>query len=310
MLEPLEIAELVERVLRASVDGRARGPLRTVVEPMFGWFATMPAIVDIGEFHAVGAKLVSAAPGNATRGLPTHQAVIVLLDRYSGAVAAIVAGEHITELRTAAMSAIAAKALGRANGRVHAILGAGTQGRAHLAMYSALSLVRDVRVWSRTRTRAQSLARDAQLRGLAVQLCATADEAVRGADVVTTATSATAPIFSPAVVAPGTHVNAVGSCVPTHRELPAELMAKASIFVDSRAGAFAEAGDLLLAIKDGRLASEAVRGELGEVLAGKIPGRTSNDEITVFESLGMGILDVACAQYAVEKVAAKERTAP
>ena len=307
MLEPLEVAELVERVLRASADGRAHGPLRTVVKPAFGWFATMPAVVDMGEFHAVGAKLVSAAPGNVTRGLPTHQAVIALLDRSTGAVDSIVAGEHITEMRTAAMSAVAAKALGRSNGRVHAILGAGAEGRAHLAMYASLSMVRDVRVWSRDRLRAQALARDAQVRGLAVQLCGTADEAARGADVVTTATAAATPILSAGVIAPGTHVNAVGSCVPEHRELPGELMAKGSIYVDSRAGGLAEAGDILLAVKDGLLTTDAIRGELGEVLAGKVPGRTGNDEITIFESLGMGILDVACAQYAVNKVVAKER---
>jgi thiomorpholine-carboxylate dehydrogenase len=247
-----------------------------------GHFASMPAAGAAG----MGAKLVSIYPANAALGLPTHLALIVLFDPQTGAPLAVMDGRLITELRTAAVSAVATRALARPDAKVLAILGSGVQARSHI---EALRLVRDfaeVRVWSRTPENAERLA--AEFGAMAMP----AEAAVREADVVVTATSATTPVLAGAWLKPGAHVNAVGWAGPNGRELDDAAIRQSVVIVDTREGVMREAGDVLLS-------GAAIHAELGEVLGGK--SSVPPDATTVFESVGMAVEDLAAARMVYDR---------
>jgi thiomorpholine-carboxylate dehydrogenase len=278
--ELLPMADLIPAMEQALIDfsaGRAQQPLRTVmaVEPPGGYCYVMPAVAQ-----AIGVKIVSLYPGNAAKGLPSHMAMIFLMDRDSGAPLAVMDGEVITAMRTAAVSAAATQRLAAADAKVLAILGSGVQARSH---YQALRLVRDfaeIRVWSPTPAHCQAFAEE-----IGAACAADAEQAVRGADVVVTATSATQPVLRGAWLKPGCHVNAVGAPRPDWRELDDGVMAQ-RLFVDSRASALAESGDVILS-------GAAIYAEIGEVLAGRVPAHS--EDTTVFKSLGLAVEDVAAA---------------
>ncbi len=296
VLTPRALRGLMRDTLAAAARGAAHGPLRTVLALEGAWFGTMPAFVRLDGLSGLGAKLVSVFPGNAARGLPTHRAVVLLCDPQNGAAVALVAAEGITERRTAAVSVVATERLAARPRGTLAILGAGVQGRAHLEAFIDAGPCAGLRVWSPTRARADALAREARDAGLAVIVTGSPDEAVRGADVIVTATAALEPLFAACDVADGAHVNAVGACIPDRRELPPELVAEANVYVDSLAGAAAEAGDLILAARDLGRERIAIRAELGTMLADP-ERRDPPARVTIFESLGLGIEDVACAAY-------------
>jgi ornithine cyclodeaminase/alanine dehydrogenase-like protein (mu-crystallin family) len=263
------------RALAELSAGRVVQPVRTIVPvaPHRGFFGVMPAYAG-----ALGAKLVTFYPGN--QGIPTHHAVILLFKPETGEPIAIMDGRLITEMRTAAASAVATQHLARPDSSVLAILGSGVQARSHL---EALRLVRpfsEVRVWSPRHAQAFAERHD-------VRAVATPAEAVRGADVVVVATSSQTAVLRGSWLSPGAHVNAVGATRPEWRELDDELMARASLFVDSREAARQESGDVMAAT--GKVT------EIGEVVAGVVPGRSSPDEITLFKSVGVGVEDVATA---------------
>lgn len=278
--ELLPMADLIPAMEQALIDfsaGRAQQPLRTVmaVEPPGGYCYVMPAVAQ-----AIGVKLVTLYPGNAAKGLPSHMAMIFLMDRDSGAPLAVMDGEVITALRTAAVSAAATQRLAAPEAKVLAILGSGVQARSHC---QALRLVRDfaeIRVWSPTPAYCQAFAEE-----IGAHCAADAEQAVRGADVVVTATSATQPVLRGAWLKPGCHVNAVGAPRPDWRELDDVVMAQ-RLFVDSRAAALAESGDVILS-------GAAIYAEIGEVLAGQVPAHS--EDTTVFKSLGLAVEDVAAA---------------
>lgn len=275
----LPMAELIPAMERALVQfsaGQVTQPVRSgiVVDPPGGFFFMMPAWAE-----GLGVKIVTFFPKNAERGIPTHMATIFLADPETGAPLAVMDGTVITELRTAAVSAAATKLLAPPEARVLAILGSGVQARSH---WEALRLVRpfdDVRVWSRNPEHAQRCA--TEIGGTAME----AEAAVRGADVVVTATSSRTPVLQGAWLKPGCHVNAVGSCRPDWRELDDAAMGHV-VFVDSRAGALQEAGDILLS-------GATIYAEIGEALAGKVP--VPPGQTTVFKSLGMAVEDIAAA---------------
>jgi alanine dehydrogenase len=265
----------------SSGGGRVVQPVRTVlpVAPHQGFFAVMPAYAG-----ALGAKLVTFYPQNV--GIHTHHAVIVLFKAETGESLAMMDGRLITEMRTAAASAVATQRLARADASVLAILGSGVQAKSHLA---ALRLVRsftEVRVWSPRHAPAF-----AQRHG--VKAVATAADAVRGADVVVVATSATTPVLQGRWLSPGTHVNAVGATRPDWRELDDDLVTTARVFVDSREAALRESGDVMAA--RGEVA------EIGAVVAGVDPGRRTAQEITLFKSVGVAVEDVAAAALVLQQ---------
>ena len=278
-----QIIPALERALIDLSMGKVTQPVRTVIsipEPE-GWLGIMPAVY--GEF--MGAKLVTVYPANAKTNLPTHQAVIQLFSSLTGEPLASMDGRLITEMRTAAVSAIATNLLASAEARILAILGSGVQARSHL---NALSMVRtftEVRVWSPTQANAQRLAAET-----GALYMPTAEAAVRDADVIVTATNAAEPILRGEWLKPDAYVNAMGAVGPAKRELDTAAM-QAQIVVESRASALVESGDILLS-------GASIYAELGELLAD--PLRPKPAGRLVYKSLGIAIEDLVCAQIVYE----------
>jgi ornithine cyclodeaminase len=279
-------------------------PLRTVIEVGLqkAFFGVMPAFIH--EPAALGTKVVSVFPSNTAAGLPTHLATIVLLDSMTGELLSIMDGRFITEVRTAAVSAVSVKLLAQPEASRLAIIGSGVQARSHL---EAIGLVRDlaeVRVWSPSQDRRAAFAHEMQARSTAaITVAASAREAVDGADLVVLATASREPVVSHEWIAPGTHICAVGACRPDQREMDSALVSRGRLFVDSRTGALAEAGDIVIPMAHGAFDETHLAGELGEVAAGTVRGRTSREEVTIFKSLGMAVEDIAAAHLAYLKAA-------
>jgi ornithine cyclodeaminase/alanine dehydrogenase-like protein (mu-crystallin family) len=292
-LPPAECADAMASVLAAHARGEAYMPLRSMMMPpgAAGFMGLMPAWRG-GTAPVFSLKTVCVMPENPARGLDAHQGAVTLYDGETGMPTAILDASAITEIRTAAVSALATRLLAREDARILGIIGAGVQAAAHL---HALRLVRDfdrVRVYSPTREHAERLG---------VEVAPSARDAVHDADVVVTATNAREPVLERAWLADGAHVNAVGASQPASRELDTATVAAAALFCDSRESLEHEAGEYRLAIDEGRIDPAAhVRAELGEVAAGLHPGRTSPRELTLFRSLGLGIEDLAAAELAVD----------
>lgn len=299
-LSPEECADAMAAVLAAHARGEALMPLRSMVpfEGAAGFIATMPAWRG-GSDPVFSLKSLVIAPGNPARGLDTHQGTVTLFDGETGEPRAILDASAVTSVRTAAVSAVATRTLARPDSRVLTILGAGVQGRSHLTALTSLRDFDEVRVYARSPEHARALAD-----GRAV-VASSAEEAVRGADVVVLATSSAEPVIHRDWLSPGAHVNAIGASVPSSRELDVETVAACALFCDSRESLRNEAGEFRLAVEQGAIAGEEhVRGELGEVLAGLAPGRTGPEELTVFRSLGLAVEDLAAAERAVSRARA------
>jgi ornithine cyclodeaminase/alanine dehydrogenase-like protein (mu-crystallin family) len=297
-----ECIEVMEEALAALARGEMYLPLRFVVRPpdAAGFIGLMPAYRG-GVSPAFGLKAINVIPDNPRlRGLDAHQGGVLLSDGESGEPVAFLNASAITEIRTAAVSGVATRALAREDARELAILGAGVQARAHLAAMRAVRNFDRVRIYSRTPEHARALAEQ----GAAVAV-ESAEEAVRDADVVVTATSAAEPVVLRPWLKSGVHINAVGACLPHVRELDTRTVADAAFFTDRRESAENEAGDFVVAQKEGAIGPDHIRAELGEVVAGMTPGRSSDVEITIFESLGLAIEDLAAADHVVRRARAE-----
>jgi ornithine cyclodeaminase/alanine dehydrogenase-like protein (mu-crystallin family) len=279
LLTMRDCIEAMDEVLRSLARGELHQPLRPVTRPdgADSLMGLMPAYRG-GERPAWSLKEIVIAPANPARGLDAHQGAVLLHDGETGQLRALLNASAITEIRTAAVSAVATRALARQAGRVVAILGGGVQARSHEEAMRAVLPEAEIRTWTRSDG-------------------GTPEEVLRDAEVVCTCTSAREPILRREWLAPGAHVNAVGSSVPSARELDADTVAGATLVVDRRESALNEAGDLLLA----GFGAERIAAELGEVLVGSHPGRTSPSELTVFKSLGLGVEDLAAAELVVRK---------
>jgi alanine dehydrogenase len=301
-----DLVPLMERALAAFSSGAVVQPLRTAlpVEAHGGVLLLMPAHL---REQAMGLKAVTFYPGNAARGLPTHLATILLHDPPTGALLAVMDGRLITEMRTAAVSAAATKHLARRGADVVALLGAGVQARSHLEALREVVAPREVRVWTRTRAHAEAFAQEMTARhGVRVMACESPEGAVRGAEIICTMTSSQTPVLEGRWLAPGAHINAVGASRPTWRELDTDAVVRSRLFVDSRAAAVVEAGDIVGPRTAGVITDAHIQAEIGEVFAGRHPGRTNAGEITLFKSLGMAVEDVATAQLAYERARAQK----
>jgi len=303
-LPPRACAESMAAVLAARARGETYMPLRSVMAApgAAGFMGLMPAWrggqQDRGAMFAL--KAICVIPDNPARGLDAHQGTVTLFDGETGMPTAILDASAITAIRTAAVTAVATEVLARAGARTLAILGAGVQGRAHLR---ALAGVRDfgqVRVYAPTRAHAQALVDEADLAGTELSVAASAEDAVRGADVVVAATNAREPVLQRAWLEPGAHLSAVGASTPQAKEIDTATVAASALFCDSRESVLAEAGEFQLAVTEGLIAGEEhIRAELGEVLAGTAPGRWDDGELTMFRSLGIAVEDLAAAETAV-----------
>lgn len=301
-----EAVEVVEGALAALARGEAIQPLR---QPLWtpdrsGLLGLMPGMLlgTIPEQRelppVMGLKAVSVFLDRH----PSHQGLVLLFDAQRGTPLAIFDAESITAIRTAAASGVATRHLAREDVAELAILGAGVQAATHLEAMRSVRPVARVRVWSRTVERARRFAEEqSATHGVPVEAVASARDAVDGAGLVCTCTSSAEPVLEGAWLSAGAHVNAVGACTPKARELDAAAVARARVYVDSRESATHEAGDLLLARSEGALAEDPVMGELGEVILGRVPGRRSAEEITLFESLGLAVEDLASAVHVLAK---------
>ena len=289
----LQMPELIEAMEQALVEfsaGRVQQPMRTILQ--FGaagsLFGSMPTYVS--SLPALGAKLVTVCHGNANLGLGTHQAIIVMLNPETGVTEAILDGRYITEVRTAAVSAVSTRRLARKDAQVLGIVGSGVQARSHCKALGLVRRFREVRAWSPNPERLREFA--AETGSLAME---SAEAAVRGADVVVAVTPSPTPVIQREWVGDGAHVIAVGSCLPSRRELDPALVARARLIVDSREAALKEAGDVVMGIAEGRWTAEHIAAELGE-----LPARQNDREITVFKSVGLAVEDIFAAQLVLK----------
>jgi ornithine cyclodeaminase/alanine dehydrogenase-like protein (mu-crystallin family) len=301
-----ECIDVMAAVLAAHARGELHQPLRTVARPPSsdGFMGLMPAHRS-GERPLFALKAVCIFPGNPARGLDAHQGTVTLFDGTTGEPAAILDASGITAIRTAAVSAVATRLLAVEDAARLAILGAGVQAAAHLEAMLAVRDIERVTIYSRTRARAERLARKAGGR-VRIEVTDSAERALRDAQVVVTATNAREPVLRREWLAAGAHVNAIGASAPTSRELDTATLAACALFADSRESVVNEAGDYQIAVREGAIAGpEHIRAELGEVLAGLRPGRTDPAELTVFRALGLAIEDLAAAEHAVDSARAR-----
>jgi ornithine cyclodeaminase/alanine dehydrogenase-like protein (mu-crystallin family) len=294
----LTMPEAVRAVKEAFIQlstGQAHAPARTSLEiPELRTTAlVMPAYLPAAK--RIGLKLISLCEDNPAKGLPLAQAVTILMDAETGTPLAVLDASYLTAVRTGAASGAATDALARKDARVAAVFGAGVQGRTQLEAVASVRPLEKALVFD---VDARAADRFAEEMGRALSLRvepAPSPQALRQADIVCTATTSAVPVFADADLKPGAHINAVGSYKPHVRELPSETVARARVFVDHRASALEEAGDLIIPLRAGLIAETHILAEIGAVLAGLAPGRLSDDEITLFKSVGNAVQDLAVA---------------
>jgi ornithine cyclodeaminase/alanine dehydrogenase-like protein (mu-crystallin family) len=299
-LPPQACAEAMAAVLAGHARGETHLPLRSVMMPPDapGFMGLMPGWSRGDGTGAFALKAVCIMAGNPARGLDAHQGLVTLFDGETGVPTAILDASAITAVRTAAVTAVATGALARPDATTLAVLGAGTQARAHLRALAGVRAFERVWIYAPTTAHAEDVAAEASTAGVTV--AASAQEALRDADVVVTVTSAREPVLRREWLKPGAHLNAVGASSPRNREIDTATVAASALFCDSRESLRNEAGEFRLAVTEGLISGdEHVRAELGEVLAGTAAGRRDAGELTMFRSLGLAIEDLAAAQCAV-----------
>src|SRR3954470_18325174 len=298
-----ECIDLMHDTLARLARGEGYQPLRSIAFPpeAGGGIGLMPAWRG-GERPTYALEAINVVPDTPrARGLDTHQGAVLVSNGVTGELEGVLNAAAVTEIRTAAVSGAATRALARDDARMLGVIGAGAQARGHLRAMAAARPFEHARIWGRDPEQARSLADTMEL-PFPVEVVAHAEDAVRGADVVVTATAAREPIVQREWFADGVHINAVGSSIPTTRELDGATVAAATLFVDRRESTVNEAGDYLLAVKEGAIAGpDHIAAELGEVFTGMHPGRTSRDEITLFKSLGIAMEDLAAGEYVLRK---------
>jgi len=286
-------------VLAALSRGEAVQPLRTILRPeaAAGLLAVMPAYRG-GAGGAFGVKVVGVFAGNLATGKDAHQGLVALFSAETGEPLALINASAVTAIRTAAVSGVATRALAREDAGDLAIVGASVQARTHLVAMAAVRSIRRCRVVSLRPERARGFVEEmAPLVPFPLEAAGTVEEAVRGADLIVTATSAPQPVLRREWLSPGTHLNVVGASLPDRREVDGATIAASRLFVDRRESTLREAGDYLLAVAEGAIREGHIQAEVGDVLVGRDPGRTSAEEITLFKSLGLAVEDLAAAAF-------------
>jgi len=301
----IDVEDLITALEQAHTQystGKAVMPVRLVVPlpQIQGRITSMPGYLN--EDKALGMKVVTYFQDNPKRGLSAILATILLFSAETGKMIAVMNGSYITAMRTACASALATKALANPQTAVLGILGASVQARAHIEALTRTRKIDKIKLYSPSGTSAAAVkkAMEAQTR-CAIEVANSAEETVRDADLIVTVTTAKEPILKSAWLKPGVHINAVGSHRPDFREIDGATLARAKIIVDSRDAIMAECGDILLALKEKSIAENAIHAEIGEVLAKVKPGRTDQDEITLYKSVGIAIQDVAAANLVYRK---------
>ena len=304
---------VMREALIALAAGKTHQPLRTIIRPpgAKGVMGLMPSYTSgdgaagddtPGDGAAFGLKAICVFPGNPVKGKDSHQGAVLLFSAETGELLAMMNASAITAIRTAAVSGVATDLLAGDDACNLAIIGSGVQARSHLAAMSQVRSLKRCRIASRHLEHAQNFAEEMRHHfSFALEPVETVEQALEGADLIVTATTSVEPIVKREWISAGAHLNVVGSSTPRGREVDSETMAAASLFVDRRESTVNEAGDYLSAVREGVLGPEHIRAEIGEVLRGDKPGRTSPEEITLFKSLGLAIEDLFAAQYLHQK---------
>jgi ornithine cyclodeaminase len=295
--------DAMAQVLVGLARGEVHQPLRLVLRPpgAAGLMAFMPAYAG-GDQPRFAVKAIGIFPGNVVKGVDTHQGAVALFDGATGELRALLNAAAITALRTAAVSAVATRRLAREDASDLALIGSGTQARTHLEALACVRPLRRARVASGRVENARRFAEEmAGRHGFPVVAVPSAEEAVSGADLVVTVTDSSEPVVRREWIGPGAHLNLVGASLPDRREVDSATMAAARLFVDRRESTTREAGDYLIPLREGAIGPDHIQAELGEVLIGARPGRTSAGEITLFKSLGLAAEDLGAARVAYER---------
>ena len=302
LLPMAECVGVMEETFKTLARADALQPLRQLMwlPDKKGVLGLMPSY--LGSPKAVGAKIITFFPGNLSTRYESHQGAVLLFECETGRLLAVLDASSITAIRTAAVSAVATNALARRDASELAILGSGTQASMHLDAMTAAREIKLVRVWSRNPDHAKRFAkRESERRGYPVKAFSSAEDAVAGCDLICTTTAATAPVLLGKWLEPGMHVNAIGASASPFRELDSEVLVRSKLFVDRRESTINESEDFLAPKREGLIGDDHIRGELGEVLLGKVAGRVSDDEVTLFKSLGLAVEDLASARYIYSK---------
>ena len=301
----IDIDELIAALEHAHIQystGKAVMPVRLVVPlpQIQGRITSMPGFLS--DDQALAMKVVTYFQENPKKNLPAILGTILLFSSETGKLIAVMDGSYITAIRTACASAMATKALANADTPVMGILGAGVQARTHIQALSRVRKIKRVKIYSPSGASASAIKKDLEpATGITVEVAPSPEEALRGADIVVTASTAKTPIVKVESLKAGVHINAVGSHRPDSRELDGATMARARVVVDSREAIMAECGDILLAIEENSIGKNHIHAEIGEVLAGAKSGRSSAAEITLYKSVGIAIQDVATARLVYHK---------
>ena len=296
LLPMRECISVMEKALTRLAEGEGVLPLRTIIATLdkSGFLGTMPSVLG----SSMGVKVISVFPGNEGTEFDSHLGAVLLFETKNGQLLAVMDATEITAIRTAAVSGVATNLLARKNAGDLAILGSGTQARTHLQAIQSVRELRRIRIWSRNYDHAVAFAETWQS---GIEPMRSAEEAVAGADIICTVTSTAEPILRGAWISAGAHINAAGSSQPQKRELDSAAVIKSKLFVDRRESTINEAGDFLVPKREGVITDGHIRGEIGELLLKRIIGRESDQEITLFKSLGIAVEDVAAAEYIYQK---------
>jgi ornithine cyclodeaminase len=308
LLPMTECIDVMAEALKALARGNVILPLRPVMwlPEKVGALGMMPGY--LGDVATMGVKVVSVFPGNHGTEYDSHMGTVLLFETTHGQLQAILDASQITATRTAGVTGAATRLLAREDAGDLAILGSGVQARSHLEAMLAVRRIRRIRVWSRNYDHAIQFAEaESRRHNVGIEPVPTAQEAVSGADIICTTTAAPEPILRGEWIAAGAHVNAVGSSVPFTRELDTAAVVKSRLFVDRRESTLNEAGDFLFPKQEGAISDDHILGEVGEVLIGKVAGRQSPQEVTLFKSLGLAVEDVAAARHIYQKAVAQGR---
>ena len=307
LLPMKECIDVMKTALKSLARGNAELPLRQAMwlPDRVGLLGMMPAF--LGDLKVMGIKIVSVFPGNSNTEYDSHQGAVMLFDTEYGRPLAIIDATEITTIRTAAVSAVATDLLARKDAGDLAILGAGTQGCEHLKAMRLVRKIRRVRVWDLYPERSRRFVeRESKKYSIEVETMEAPHAAVSGADIICTTSAATEPILFGDWISDGAHINAVGACFKTARELDTQAVARSKLFVDRRESTVNEAGDFILAKEEGEIKDSHILGEVGDILTGNLEGRKTDNEITLFESLGLAVEDIASAEYIYQKALEKD----
>lgn len=294
-----DIIGVLEEAFKEQANGGVIAPDRTSVTfaEDDGWVGIMPAY--IGSLGAFSMKFVSIYRKNFEKGLPTLFSTILLSDPKTGEVVSVMDGAFITGMRTGGLGGLAAKYLSREDAHSVGIFGAGAQARTQLMALKEVRAVDDVRVYDPVTARAEVFSKEmGEIIGTPIKVSSNSSDVVRNSQIIVTVSTSKDPILDGREILPGTHINAFGNYKPNERELDTETVRKSKIFVDQRSAAMAEAGDLLIPIKEGTITEKDILGDMGEIVTGRKLGRTAPSDITLFKSVGLAIQDCAAASLA------------